>query len=81
MIELWYGISSVILGVLLFFPMRKFVYGLGINKLQRKMNRAATEEEQAAQKRRATMIAGVLALTFAFLYNKFVMVKFWGGVK
>ncbi|GAB4389972.1 MAG: hypothetical protein Kow0025_18840 [Thermodesulfovibrionales bacterium] len=78
MLIYWYGITSVILGVILFFPTRKFVLAISTNRLQRKEQRAATEAEAAALRRRATIVAAVVALTFAFVYNRVIMYKFFG---
>jgi len=75
---IWYGITSLILGVILFFPTRKFMTSMAVNKLQRKENRQATAEEKEKIKGRTTMYAAIVAITFAFLYNKFVMFKYFG---
>jgi hypothetical protein len=77
--ELYYGITSIVLGVLLFFPMRKFMTSISANKFQRKEKRQITEEELAAIRKKMTMWAALIALTFAFIYNKFIVLKFFGG--
>jgi len=74
----WYVISSVLLGLLLFFPTRKFIMAMAINKLQRKENRDATAEEKEKIKKSSTVYAAFVSFTFAFLYNKFVMFKYFG---
>lgn len=79
MMVIWYGATSFLLGLILFFPTRKFISAIAINKLQRKENREATAEEMAAIKKRTTYIAAIVAFTFAFIYNKFVMFKYFGG--
>jgi hypothetical protein len=71
----WYGISSFVFGVLLFFPVRKLMLSMSINRLQRKVNRAATGEEIDALKKKVTPIAAALAVTFAFIYNKVLILK------
>ncbi len=78
---IWYGVTSFILGLLLFFPMRKFMTAMGVNKLQRRENRAATEEEKASIRRRASLYAAIISVTFAFLYNKVIMFKYFKGVQ
>ncbi len=80
MFTTYYGITSVIFGLLLFFPMRKFIFALSLNKLQRKENRAATIDEREKIRGRSTILAVIISLTFAFIYNKVIMVKFFGGV-
>ena len=75
----WYGLSSVILGVILYFPTRKFIMGMMINKQQRKLNRELTEEEREPIRRRAYVSAAIVAITFAFLYNRYIMKAFLGA--
>lgn len=74
-----YGITSLLLGILLFFPTRKMMLAMSINRHQRKVKREATEEEKDILKKKVTPLAAAIAVTFAFLYNKVVMVKFFSG--
>jgi hypothetical protein len=76
MLTIWYGFSSVLLGIVLFFPVRKFILNLNINRFQSKMNRKITVEELALLKKKITIVAVVLSVTFAFLYNKIVFLNF-----
>lgn len=76
--QIWYGVTSLVFGVILFFPLRKFMLALSVNKLQRKENRAVTAEEREKLRKRITVIAMVVAVAFAFFYNKVVMLKFFG---
>ena len=75
---IWYGISSFLLGWILFYPTRKLITGMAVNKFQRKENRQATPEEIERIRKKTTLYAATLAITFAFLYNKFVMFKYFG---
>jgi hypothetical protein len=77
MLTIWYGFSSVLLGVLLFFPVRKFILNLNINRLQSKMNREITAEELEALNKKVTVTAAVISVTFAFFYTKLVIIKFF----
>jgi hypothetical protein len=76
----WYGISSLLFGVILFFPVRKLMLAMSINRLQRRENREATEEERARPKKKVTPIAAAISITFAFVYNQFILLKFVGPV-
>jgi uncharacterized membrane protein len=76
---LWYGVSSLILGVLLYFPMRRFIYAISINRLQRKNNREATEREKAEIRKKANLIAAVISITFAFFYNRVLLSRYFTG--
>ena len=77
---IWYGVTSVLLGVILFFPVRKVILSLNVNRHQAKTKRQITEEELEVLKKRATIIAAIVCMTFAFLYNKFIMLKFYEGL-
>ncbi|MEJ2183303.1 MAG: hypothetical protein P8Y66_07250 [Nitrospirota bacterium] len=80
MLVYWYGITSFLLGALLFFPTRKFILAMSINRHQRKTGREATKEEIAAIRRKVTVLAALLAVTFAFVYNRVIMTKYFGGL-
>ena len=75
----WYGLSSVILGVVLYFPARKFIFGMIVNKKQRKLNRELTDDEREPIRRKAYLSAAIVAMTFAFLYNRYIMASFLGA--
>ncbi len=72
---LYYGITSVVFGVLLFFPVRKLILAINVNRHQRKTGRAITDEEHAILMKKVTVVAALVAVTFAFLYNRFLLAK------
>jgi len=74
---IWYGLTSVLLGVLLYYPARKVILGLAINRQQSKLKRELTAEELDQVKRRSYVLAAVVAMTFAFLYNRYIMRSFF----
>jgi hypothetical protein len=76
---IWYGCSSVLLGVLLFFPVKKLILALNVNRRQSRMQREITAEELAALQKRVIVIAAFIAVTFAFLYNKLVLLRFFAS--
>jgi len=77
MLTLWYGITSFIFAAVLFFPVRKLLMAININRIQAKNKRAATEEEIEILKKKVNVIATIIAVTFAFFYNKYMMLKFF----
>ncbi|RMG66914.1 MAG: hypothetical protein D6710_11955 [Nitrospirae bacterium] len=77
---IWYGISSFVFGLLLFFPTRKLILAMSVNRIQRRTQREITSEELAKLKRKVTIIAAIVSLSFAFLYNRVLMFKYFGGV-
>ncbi len=73
----WYGLSSFILGLLLFFPLRKFILSISINRHQRKAQAAITDDVRQRLKQRVYVIAAIVSMTFAFLYTRVVVRKFF----
>ena len=51
--------------------------GLNINRIQAKKKKALTEEEIKALRKKVNIIASIIAVTFAFFYNKYMMLKFF----
>ena len=74
----WYGASSLLFGLILFLPTRKFILAVSVNKHQRKVKRDLTEDELLRLRKKINLIAAVLSMTFAFLYNRFILFKFFG---
>ena len=72
---LWYGVTSFLFAAVLFFPVRKLLMAININRIQAKTKRAVTEEELEILKKKVNVIAAIIAVTFAFFYNKFIMVQ------
>lgn len=76
---LYYGLSSLILGILLFFPVRSFMLSVSVNRLQRKAGRGATDEERGVLRRKVTPLAAAIAITFSFLFQKIILLKIFGA--
>jgi hypothetical protein len=77
MLTFWYGLTSFIFAIVLFFPVRKLLMSLNINRFQAKNKRAITEEEVEIIRKKVNYIAAIIAVTFAFLYNKYMILKFF----
>jgi hypothetical protein len=56
---------------------RKLLLAININRIQAKSKRAVTEEELKILRKKVNVIAAIIAVTFAFFYNKYMMVKFF----
>ena len=72
---LWYGVSSLALGIVLFFPLRKLMLAMNINRQQRKLGRELTGEEREILHRKTTILAAAISVTFAFFYNKYLLFR------
>ena len=74
----WYGVTSIVFGIILFFPVRKLMIAMSINKIQRRENRAATEDEKEKIRKKMTPLAAAIAVTFAFIYNQLLLQRLAG---
>ena len=70
---LWYWISSLVLAALLYLPAGRLIWVIRVRRMDRKLKRSSTEEERKLERRKANVIAGVIVLTFAFLFNRTFM--------
>jgi len=77
MLAFWYGVTCFLFAAVLFFPVRKLLLAININRIQAKSKRAVTEEELKILRKKVNVIAAIIAVTFAFFYNKYMMVKFF----
>jgi hypothetical protein len=76
MITTWYGVTSFLFAAVLFFPVRKLLLAININRIQNKNKRAVTEEEVQILRKKVNIVAAIISVTFAFFYNKFMIVQF-----
>ncbi|MCH8843188.1 MAG: hypothetical protein IID61_09445 [SAR324 cluster bacterium] len=67
---LWFWGTSLFLAVLLFFPTSKLIGGIAVRRLEKRLGRASDDSERHRVLRRARLIGGVVAITFAFLFNR-----------
>ena len=67
----WYGLSSFILGLMLFLPVRKLILAVSLNRYQRRMQEAIPADALEKLKQRNSVIAAIVSMTFAFLYTLF----------
>ena len=72
----WYGFTSVLLGILLFFPVRRFMLAINVGRYERRIEREITADEHAALKKRMNVFAALISITFAFFYNRVLLAQF-----
>ncbi len=68
-----FEIAVIVLALLLFFPVSKFIWVLSVRRLERKLGKALTEQERQGQRNRARVIAAFLSLVFSLLFNTHLM--------
>ncbi|NOQ66563.1 MAG: hypothetical protein GQ556_05050 [Desulfobacterales bacterium] len=79
MITFWYGATSFLFAAVLFFPVRKLLMSINVNRIQNKHKRAVTEEELKILKKKVNVVAAIISVSFAFFYNKFMIVQFFSS--
>jgi len=77
MIVVWRWISTIFLAILLFKPVKKFILVQKVNKSERKLKRALTEEEIKELERRSIPMIAIIVITFSMFFNNVVMNKFY----
>ena len=68
-VQLWYWGSSMVLAILLFFPVEKMLWVLRIRSTERRLKRATNQEEREEERRKARPISGIIVISFSFLFN------------
>ena len=68
-VQLWYWGSSLVLALLLFFPVEKMLWVLRIRSAERRLKRSTNQEERDEERRKARSISGIIVISFSFLFN------------
>jgi hypothetical protein len=76
-IVVWRWISTIFLALLLFRPVKKFILVQRVNKSERKLKRALTEEEIKELERRTIPMIAIIVITFSMFFNNVIMNKFY----
>ncbi len=75
----YYAVTTVILAALLFVPAAKLIWVLSVRRLERRTRQRLSEAERRGQLRRARVIAAVVTVLFAALFNGQVLGVFDRG--
>ncbi len=74
---IWKWVSTIILALLLWRPVKKFILGQRINKAERKEKRQLTEEERALVEKKTIPMTAFIVITFALLFNNILFAQFY----
>lgn len=66
---IWYWGTTVVLAIALYFPVSRFVWVKRVRRLEKGLGRESTEEERYAVKYKTRLIAALIAVSFAYLFN------------
>ena len=67
--QLTFFLWWLLLAAMLFYPVSKLIWVLSVRRLQKKLGRSLDDGELAGQKRRARVLAVILVMIVAFIYN------------
>ncbi len=67
--SLYFLASVLVLALLLYFPVSKLIWVLGVRRLQKREQRELSEAELRDQLNRARFIAVLVSLAFAYLFT------------
>lgn len=68
-VQLWYWGSSLVLALLLFFPVEKMLWVMRVRSAERRLKRVINAEERDEERRKARLISGIIVISFSFLFN------------
>jgi len=74
---IWYWISSIILAIVIFRPVKKYILTQRVNKSERKLKRQLTEEERKVLEKRTIPMTAFIVVTFSLLFNRILIGKFY----
>jgi hypothetical protein len=63
------------MSLLLYRPIKKFIFVSRVRRAERKLNRAATEEEKKEIEKRSIPVTVFIVVTFSFVFNRVLIGK------
>ena len=74
---IWYWVSSIGLGAILFRPAKKFILLQRVKRSTAKLKRQLTEDEVQDLEKRTTPVAALIVVTFSFIFNSVIINKYF----
>lgn len=73
----WYWVSSIFLAIVLFKPVKKFIFVQRVNKSERKLKRALTEAEITELEKRTIPMVAIIVVTFSLIFNRLLIGQYF----
>jgi len=67
---LWFWGTTLVLAVALYFPVHRMIWVVRVRRAERQSGKPLSEAEREDMRRRSRMVAGIITICFAFLFNK-----------
>ena len=69
----WFWITTWLLAVLLYLPVHRLIWVMRVRRLEARTGNKPTDEEVEALRLKTRIIAGIIVVTFAYLFNHVVL--------
>ena len=69
----WFWITTWLLAALLYFPVHRLIWVMRVRRLEARTGNKATDEEVEALRVKTRLVAGLIVLTFGYLFNHVVL--------
>lgn len=66
---IWYWGTTAVLAIALYFPVLRLVLVKRVRRLEKELKRKSTGEERQATKKKSRLIAALIAVSFAYIFN------------
>ena len=66
---IWFWTTTWLLALLLYWPVHRLIWVMRVRKLERRTDAKAADEEIEALRVKTRLVAGVIVITFAYLFN------------
>ena len=68
----WFWITTWLLAILLYFPVHRLIWVMRVRRLEARTGNKPTDEAIEALRVKTRIVAGLIVLTFAYLFNHVV---------
>ena len=69
---IWFWTTTWLLAILLYWPVHRMIWVMRVRRLEAKSGAKATDEEVAALRVKTRLAAGLIGITFAYLFNHYI---------
>ena len=69
----WFWITTWLLAILLYFPVHRLIWVMRVRRLEARTGSKPTDEEVETLRVKTRIVAGLIVLTFAYLFNHVVL--------
>ena len=68
----WFWTTTWLLAILLYFPVHRLIWIMRVRRLEARTGNKPADEEVEALRIKTRLVAGIIVITFAYLFNHVV---------